>query len=69
MLISYPGSDVLFAPCDDDALGEHARQMYYVPSVATGSLAAVVGSMGLTMHFKATVAGVPATCLDGFLLH
>ena len=63
MLISYPGSDVLFAPCDDDVLGEHARQMYYVPSVATGSLAAVVGSMGLTMHFKATEAGVLATCL------
>ncbi len=37
--------------------------MYYVPPVATGSLAAVVGSLGLAMHFKATVAGAPATCL------
>jgi len=35
----------------------------YIPPLATGSLAAVVGSLGLTMHFKATVAGVPATCL------
>ena len=44
-------------------MSEHAQQVYYVPPVATGSLAAVVGSLGLTMHFKATVAGAPATCL------
>jgi len=35
----------------------------YIPALATGSLAAVVGSLGLTMHFKATVAVAPATCL------
>ena len=62
-LLDCPGSDALFAPSDDDALGEHARQMYYIPPLATGSLAAVVGSLGLTMHFKATVAGVLVTCL------
>ena len=62
-LLSCPGSDALFAPSDDVALSEHAQQVYYVPPVATGSLAAVVGSLGLTMHFKATVAGAPATCL------
>ena len=62
-LLNSPCSDALFAPSDDVALGEHAQQVYYVPPVATGSLAAVVGSLGLTMHFKATVAGAPATCL------
>jgi len=62
-LLDCPGSGALFAPSDDDALGEHARQVSYIPPLATGSLAAVVGSLGLTMHFKATVAGVPATCL------
>jgi len=31
--------------------------------VATGGLAAIVRSLGLTMYFKATVAGVPAACL------
>ncbi len=62
-LLSCPGSDAMFTPGDDFALGEHAKLVYYVPPGATGSLAAVVGSLGLTMHFKATVAGAPATCL------
>ncbi len=61
-LLNSPCSDALFAPSDDVALGEHAQQVYYVPPVATGSLAAVVGSLGLTIHFKATVAGAPVTC-------
>ena len=62
-LLSGPSGDALFAPSDDVALSEHAQQVYYVPPVATGSLAAVVGSLGLAMHFKATVAGASATCL------
>ena len=60
-LLSCPGSDALFAPSDDVALSEHAQQVCYVLPVATGTLA--VGSLGRTMHFKATVAGAPATCL------
>ncbi len=62
-LLACPGSDALFAPSHDVALSEHSQQVYYGPPVTTGSLAAVVGSMGLTMHFKATVADAPATCL------
>ena len=49
VLLSCPSSDVL-SPCDDG-------QVHYG---ATGSLAAIVRSSGLTMYLKATVVGVPA---------
>ena len=57
VLLSCPGRDVLFAPCDD---GKQAKQVHFV---AGGSLAAIVRSSGLTMYFKAAVGVVPAACL------
>ena len=63
LLKDSPCSDVLFVPCDDEALGKHAVQVYYDSPVVTDSVCAVVGSLGLTMQFEGTVSGAPASVL------
>ena len=61
LLRDSPCSDALFAPCDDEALGKHAVQVYYDSPVATDSVCAVIGSLGLTMQFQGSISGVPTS--------
>ncbi len=63
LLKDYPCSDDLFAPADDDILGKHAVQVYYVSPVVTDSVCAAIGALGLTMHFEASVSGAPVAVL------
>ena len=63
LLRDFPCSDALFAPCDDEALGKHAVQVYYDSPVATDSVCAVIGSLGLTMQFQGSISGVPTSLL------
>ena len=63
LLRDFPCSDALFAPCDDEPLGKHAVQVYYDSPVATDSICAVIGSLGLTMQFQGSISGVPTSLL------
>ncbi len=69
-LLNSPCSDALFAPSDAVALGEHAQQVYYVPPVATGSLAAVavwaslfISKLLRLVHQSLVLAALTHLCL------
>ena len=63
MLNAFTGSDALFAPCDGEHFGKHVVQVLYDSHVMTDSVCAVIGSLGLTMHFQGSMSGVPTSLL------
>ena len=56
LLRDFPCSDALFTHCDDESLGKHAGQVYYDSRVATDSICAVIGSLGLTIQFQGSIS-------------
>ena len=65
LLRDCPCSDALFVPADAEALSKYARQVYYDSPVVSGSVCAVIASLGLTMQFMAiaSVSNAPASVL------
>ena len=70
LLQDLPCNDALFVPSADETMGKLAVQVYYVSPVATDSVCAVVGAMGLTMQFHGTVSNAPVVLsMDSMCSH